>query len=401
MLKNVLEFIKKNRLIENGERILIGLSGGADSVCLTHILYSLKSELNIELFAAHVNHGIRGEEAKRDEEFAKNFAKSLDIPIFIKHADVITEAKNRGVSEEMCGRQIRYEFFEETVKEHNINKIATAHNKNDTVETVLMNFIRGSSLAGLCGIPAKRGNIIRPILPLTREAIIAYVNENKLDYVTDSTNLETVYTRNKIRLDLIPYLEQHFNTNFTNTVYHSSDVLYREHQFLEEKARAIYQQVATEGDSSVMLSLAPLLENEDVMVKRTIRYAYYQMCCSGECISYRQTERLYQLCIDGKKGKQISLPGGIVALLSGEFLVFKYRGEQACKPVLLEAETPVCFGEADYNICLSKSKDCDATFCYPIRVKAGDSVWVRQRCAGDKLYFQNIRIHKNIHKMLL
>jgi len=388
-LNHVRALIEREDMINHGESVLVGLSGGADSVALLRVLLELREEYGMKLCCAHIHHGLRGETADRDMQFAEDLCQKYEIPIAVLEEDVRSYANQYHLSLEDAGRKVRYAFFE---KQHT-DKIAVAHMKDDNAETVLMNLLKGNLPLGIAPC---REKIIRPLLGVTKEEIYAYLKYLDQDFVTDETNFQKDYTRNKIRLDLIPYLEQHFNTNFTNTVYHSSDVLYREHQFLEEKARAIYQQVATEGDSSVMLSLAPLLENEDVMVKRTIRYAYYQMCCSGECISYRQTERLYQLCIDGKKGKQISLPGGIVALLSGEFLVFKYSGEQACKPVLLEAETPVCFGEADYNICLSKSKDCDATFCYPICVKAGDSVWVRQRCAGDKLYFQNIRIHKKL-----
>lgn len=393
-LNRVRALIERENMINHGDRVLVGLSGGADSVALLRVLLELREEYGINLCCAHIHHGLRGETADRDMQFAEDLCRKFEIPIAVSKENVRKIANREHLSIEEAGRKVRYAFF----KKQHTDKIAVAHTKDDNAETVLMNLLKGNLPLGVA--PCREG-IIRPLLGVTKEEIYAYLKYLGQDFVTDETNFLKDYTRNKIRLDLIPYLEQHFNTNFTNTVYHSSDVLYREQRFLEEKARAIYQQVATEEDSAVTLVLDQLLANEDVMVKRTIRYAYYQVCCSGEQISYRQTEQVFRLCIEGKKGKRITLPGGIVALLSGEFLVFKHSLQQAFGPVLLEAETFVCFGETEYHICLSKSKDCDAMFCYPIRVKVGDSVWVRQRCAGDKLYFENISIHKKLSDFLI
>ena len=203
VINKVKQTIKRYDLIKEGDSVLVGLSGGADSVALCHILHTM----GINIVAAHLNHNIRGEEAKRDEEFAKTFAKKLGVRFVSKSVNVRELAKNTGMSDEMAGREARYAFFDDVCKSYGLTKIATAHNRNDRAETILMNLMRGSTMSGLSGIPYKRDNIIRPILDLTRAEIESYCDSMGLLYVTDSTNAADDYTRNKIRHKLLPLIE--------------------------------------------------------------------------------------------------------------------------------------------------------------------------------------------------
>ena len=271
ILDKALDFIKKNELIKYGDKILVGLSGGADSVCLTHILYTLGERMGLTLYTAHLNHGIRGAEAERDEMFAEEFSRQLGIECFVKHADVKSCARLTGESEELCGRRLRYEFFDELCEKHGIDKIATAHNKNDNAETILMNFIRGSSLAGLCGIPVRRDNIIRPVLCLTRDEITEYIDKNNLKYVTDSTNLEEVYTRNKIRRRLMPEIESDFNPNFISAVVRNSENLQKDRELLDALANEAYEKCGNDIE---------LLGKQHIYVRHRIIYKML-----GECIA--------------------------------------------------------------------------------------------------------------------
>ena len=191
-------------MLENCDRIVVGLSGGADSVCLLSVLNSLKAEYGFSLVAAHINHGIRGAEAQRDEESCKRLCESLNVPLEILHADIPTLSKQQGIGEEECGRIVRYDFFRSLAGER--GKIATAHNLNDNAETLLLNLVRGAGSKGACGIPPVRDNIIRPLIETDRESIEKYCEENELQYVTDSTNLECEYSRNKIRIKVLPTL---------------------------------------------------------------------------------------------------------------------------------------------------------------------------------------------------
>lgn len=207
-VNRVLEFIIQNNLISRGDRIVCGLSGGADSCAMLHILHTLSDSLGFSVVGAHLNHMIRGDEAIRDETFAGNFCDSLGIPFYVRRVDVTALASSLKLSLEDAGRKARYGFFEELCRELSANKIATAHNKNDNAETVLMHAIRGTGNSGLCGIPPVRGNIIRPVLALSGEELRRYCKEKNIDYVTDSSNLENDYTRNKIRNRIFPLLEE-------------------------------------------------------------------------------------------------------------------------------------------------------------------------------------------------
>lgn len=201
-IKNTAE---KYGMFCNKKSIIVGFSGGADSCTLLHVLWKLKDEYSLNITAAHVNHGIRGEEAKRDEDFAVDFCKKLGVPIEVFHCNVPAEAAKAGMGLEEYGRKIRYEFFE------SINPdalVATAHNLNDCCETMLFNIARGTSVKGLRSIPAVRGNIIRPLIECTRAEIEKYCEENGIEYITDSTNLDDTYARNRIRLNVIPQLKK-------------------------------------------------------------------------------------------------------------------------------------------------------------------------------------------------
>ena len=171
MMKKVLNFVNENRLFEYGDKVILGVSGGADSVCMLHMLCGLKEQLGITLQVVHVNHGIRGEEAHRDEIFVKELCKKLDVPCKVYHLDIPAMAKKKKMSEEEAGRQARYEIFENLATETGAQKIAVAHNLNDNSETVLFHLFRGSGLKGLMGIPVKRDKIVRPILCLSRQEI--------------------------------------------------------------------------------------------------------------------------------------------------------------------------------------------------------------------------------------
>lgn len=218
MIKKIRKTVSGHRLIKSGDSIIVALSGGADSVSLLHALLELKDEMSLKIYAAHVNHNIRGDEAFRDESFVRSICANWDVELFIKSVDIPKLSKERGESEELCARNIRYEFFSE-LSERLSAKIATAHTLSDSEETMLYNISRGTSLHGLCSIPYKRGNIIRPLLDVTREEVEEYIRNNNLFYVEDSTNSdENICKRNKIRKSVIPPLKSlndGFHENFS------------------------------------------------------------------------------------------------------------------------------------------------------------------------------------------
>ena len=227
-VRDIIIYISK--LISNGDTIIVGLSGGADSVALTHFLYKISGAMNLKIIGCHVNHGIRDKESDRDQEFTQNYCKELNIELLKEKVDLITLSKEYKKSIEETGRIIRYKIFNKYSNQYNA-KIAVAHNLNDKVETVILNLIRGTGLKGLGGIPALRGNIVRPFLKFTRDEIETYCNENKLLFVTDSSNLSLDYSRNIIRHKIIPIISK-INYNYTSTINRTCDIILEDESFL-------------------------------------------------------------------------------------------------------------------------------------------------------------------------
>ena len=223
MIDKVLKTIRQYNMFSPGDNCVVALSGGADSVSLLHILLALSDELGINIYAAHINHGIRGESADADEVFVRQMCERLDIALFSKSADVtrFAEQNNKGI--EHAGRLIRYDFLDSIDLPN--KKIATGHTKNDCAETILMNIIRGCSTAGLGGILPVRDNIVRPVIELTREETVRFCRENDISYVTDESNFSREYTRNSVRLELIPYIQRHFNPNIVETLTKNAKII--------------------------------------------------------------------------------------------------------------------------------------------------------------------------------
>lgn len=197
-------YIDRNKLFSPKDKILVALSGGADSVALLRLLLALGYACE----AAHCNFHLRGAESDRDETFVRRLCKELQIPLHVIHFETEREAEERHISIEMAARELRYAWFEKTSREYGITVVAVAHHQDDSVETLLLNLIRGTGINGLRGIQPKNGNIVRPLLCLNREEIIGYLQDIRQDYVTDSTNLQDEYTRNKIRLNLLPMMQE-------------------------------------------------------------------------------------------------------------------------------------------------------------------------------------------------
>ena len=243
MKQKILQTIKKYNLIENGDRLVIGVSGGPDSICLLHVLNELKSELNFKIYVAHINHMIR-EEADSETEYVKEFCEKLGIECYIKRIDVVKIANNLKKGTEETGRQIRYEFFNEILEKTNSNKISTAHNSNDKVETIIMNILRGSGLSGLKGIePIRDRKFIRPLIETSREEIEKYCIDNNLSPKIDKSNNENIYTRNKVRNVVVPYIKQEFNPNILKTINRLSEVATEENEYLNKITEETFNKI--------------------------------------------------------------------------------------------------------------------------------------------------------------
>ena len=249
--EKVLKTIKKYNMIEDGDRVVIGVSGGPDSMSLLNSLNNLKEKLNIKIYVAHINHMLR-EEADEETKYVMGFCERIGVEFFAKRINVVEIAKKLKIGTEEAGRNVRYEFFEEVAKKVNANKIATAHNSNDNAETVLMNIIRGTSISGLKGIEKVRdGKFIRPIIECNRQEVEEYCKEEKLEPRYDKTNYENIYTRNKIRNLLIPYLQKEFNQNIIEGINRLSELAADNEEFLNNIVENEYKKLSIIGDNII------------------------------------------------------------------------------------------------------------------------------------------------------
>lgn len=300
MKQKILQTIKKYNLIENEDSIVIGVSGGPDSICLLHILNELKNELNFKIYVAHINHMIR-KEADEETEYVKNFCKKIGVECYIKRIDVIKIANNLKRGTEETGRQIRYEFFNEILEKTASNKIATAHNNNDKAETILMNILRGSGVSGLKGIEAQRDNkFIRPLIEMSREEIETYCEENKLEPRIDKSNNENIYTRNKVRNIVIPYIKQEFNPNILKTINRLSEVATEESEYLNKVTVEAFNKVCLTVDaienSTITLDLKRFNNLELVIKRRLILYTINELLSTTEGIEKINIDDIIKLC---------------------------------------------------------------------------------------------------------
>lgn len=237
-----------HNMFEKGNAVVAALSGGADSVSLLHALNTLADTLGITVSACHINHHIRGEESDRDMRFCEELCTRLGIPLTIREADV-PSLQQKHESLEECARRVRYDFFAEVSEG---KKLATAHNSNDCAETVLLNMMRGTGLKGLCGVPPVRGNIVRPLIYCTRADVEEYCRANGLSWVTDSTNLDTDYTRNRIRRIILPEMLK-VNGSLFATMNRMERSLRSDSDFLEEMAEQKLEEARCPGGYSAKI----------------------------------------------------------------------------------------------------------------------------------------------------
>lgn len=314
IFEKVLGTINKYNLIEDGDKIVLGLSGGPDSVCLLHILYRLKEKMNIEVYAAHLNHQIRGLEAQKDALYISQICEDLGITSFVKAINVPEYCKEQGVSLEEGARTLRYEMFEEIKQKTKSNKIAIGHNRNDQAETVLMRIMRGTGLQGLRGIEYIRDNkIIRPILDIERSEIEAYCEKYELNPRIDKTNLESIYTRNKIRLELIPYMKDNFNPNVIESIVRMTNSLKSDSDYIDLEAERSFKEVSTLKEDSVEIGLPKYSNLHNAIKVRILRSAIKHIIGDTNFVDQKHIEDIIELECESKLNKMLNLPRGIFA----------------------------------------------------------------------------------------
>lgn len=395
MLDKIEDLAKKYDMFIPGDSVVCGLSGGADSVCLLLSLSALSEKLGIKVEALHVNHCLRGSESDRDEEFCRLLCARLAVPFTAVSCDVSGYAREHSLSTEIAARELRYSIFREHTHE---KKLATAHNADDNIETVILNLVRGTALKGLAGIPPVRGNIVRPLLSVSRAEIEAFLTERGQDFVTDSTNLTDDYTRNKIRHRIIPLMKE-LNTSLTATSVSSIDGLRDENSYIEAQTD-IAEAKCLSGDTLTGLS------GYDTVIR--CRCISRLLVRNGLPVSHERIRECEDLLINGGK---LNISGDIYFVSDGSSASLRHIPDEAA-PELLSA--PLNIGEnsifsgikvvcelIDKNV-MTPGTDVNKKLTFYVldydKIKGG--AVLRNRRSGDRIQLRGRDFRSSVKKLI-
>ncbi len=319
-------YIRENRLMEDGDRLIVGVSGGADSVCLLEVLCELAPARQWELRVVHVHHGLRGKSADEDEKFVQDLCRGKGIPCRSVRVDVPAEAGERGIGAEECGRILRRKIFEEELVREQADRIVLAHHRDDSVETMIFNLCRGTGIRGLAGIKPDDGLYVRPLLWSSRDQIEAFAAERGLAYREDETNAQLVYQRNRIRHEVIPLLQERVNARASEHIDRAAAELRRIDDYLESETDKLAAAYVTKNDDSRLIGEDLRLEPE-VLVARLLQRVLTEAAGGAHDIGNVHIDAVRALLYK-PAGKSLDLPGGVVCLRTAHALSIHPAGKQ-------------------------------------------------------------------------
>ncbi|UCD84740.1 MAG: tRNA lysidine(34) synthetase TilS [Deltaproteobacteria bacterium] len=314
LIKEVKKTIEKYGMLTRGDRVLVAVSGGPDSVALLYLLYDLRSELELSLAVAHLDHGLRGEESRKEANFVRELAGKLDLPIEFSSIDLPALKRSWKLSVQEAARRARYQFFEESAKKWDAQRIAIGHNADDQAETILMRMLRGAGTRGLGGVPPVRGKYIRPLIEVPRERILGFLERKEIPFVTDSSNLKVKYLRNKIRLKLLPELEKEYSPGIRKNLLRAARLFREEEGILEAAANETWGLICkSQLEDQVTFDL-PYFINQPLSLQfRLLRRAIEAVSGTLWKIDFDHIEALADLVRGKLPNKVVYLPRGIMA----------------------------------------------------------------------------------------
>ncbi|NTU43638.1 MAG: tRNA lysidine(34) synthetase TilS [Nitrospirales bacterium] len=305
--------IRKHSMLAEGETVLVGLSGGPDSVCLLYCLHSLRNELSISLSAAYIDHGFRPGETPAEISFCSRLCDSMEIPFFTRAIDVTSFYHDRKMNKQEAARELRYQALRAIASEAGASRIGLGHNADDQAETVIMRLIRGAGPSGLSGIPPVRGEIIRPLIETRREDIVAFLGEREITFMTDSSNLTDAYTRNRLRNRVIPELKG-LGRDITGTICRTAGIIREEERYFDIiVTKTLMRLISRKNEKAIELFSAPLEAMDTVILRRVLRRALDETQ-SLRGIGFVHLEEIIHLIQSGLSGDRVHLPGGIRAV---------------------------------------------------------------------------------------
>ncbi|MDH4222052.1 MAG: tRNA lysidine(34) synthetase TilS [candidate division Zixibacteria bacterium] len=327
MLNKFKETLNRWKMLQKKDRVLVACSGGPDSIALLYLLNQIKGEYKLKLHVAHVNHKLRGRESDEEENFVRELARKLNLQYYTKSFDIKKIAKLKKLSVEECARKVRYDFFNKLACRIKASKIALGHTADDQAETVLMRLIRGAGSLGLCGMSPVSGRIIRPLLDFKKENIEKYLRENKLAFRIDSSNLRKDYLRNRIRLELLPYLRENYNPRIVETLTRTASVLSSQENFIRKETVKIFDNLSRVSKRKISLDLYRLFEYDMCLRRELVRLAIERTGGGFFRAGFEAVERILDLARKEKSGRRIFLKKTLLVEVSSKSLNF-YQAEK-------------------------------------------------------------------------
>jgi len=324
--------IDRHKMLKPGDRVIVALSGGPDSVALLLVLLELKKEFKLSLHVAHVNHKLRGKESDQDQAFVRKLCSDLKLKLHSRSFQVKKEAKKSKLSVEECARKIRYDYLNKLADKFKAQKIALGHNFNDQAETVLIRLIRGSGSLGLSGIPPVKDRIIRPLIDAKRVEIERFLKSNNVAFRIDSSNLRTDYLRNRVRLKLLPILKKEYNPKIEEVLSRTASILRAEEQLLNREAQKAYSKTVTqEQKDRILLDSKRFSECDEWLKRLLIRDCVKKLKGDLRDLSFEKVEALMALVEERKSGKSADLLADVVADVTKEHLSIHRKKEEKFK----------------------------------------------------------------------
>lgn len=316
LIQRVRDYILCHHMVTPGDKVLVAVSGGPDSIALLHLLYLLKNELGISLHVAHLNHMFRGEESEADAVFVAERARHYSLPVTVESFDVKLYRRRRRLSKQAAAREVRYRFFLSCAAQVGASRVALAHHGDDQAETMMINFLRGTGMGGLKGIlPVREGFYIRPFLQIRRAEIENFCSEMDLAFRQDASNLKPIYTRNKIRLKLMPLMEKEYNPELIPALLRLSEICRAEDAYLDQLTTKAFQEVLLAVDKGhISLCLEGLAQTPLALLRRILRQAWQFASGSTGGLDFQHVEGALSLITGGTTGAQIDMPGHVVAV---------------------------------------------------------------------------------------
>ncbi|MCL2665097.1 MAG: tRNA lysidine(34) synthetase TilS [Defluviitaleaceae bacterium] len=396
-------FILDRSLLDRGDHVIAGVSGGADSVAMLRTLAGLRAELGLGLTAVHINHNLRGAQSDADELFVKDLCEALNVSFISVSADVPGYSKQNKISVEDAGRRLRYMHFENIRAELSAQKIAVAHNKDDNAETVLMNLCRGAGLAGVCGITARRGAVVRPALCLTRAQITGWLHDNDFAYRTDESNTDSSYTRNFLRGGVMKELARRFGSGVCETVARGSSLLQADEEYLREQASLALKKSSVVKKGAVALKTDALLSLHEAILGRALHAALCEAAGGPSGIGQNHVDLLKRL-LANRSGKGLDMPGGVRAEIEYGFLLLRRRIEKKSGafyyPLILNSDEPLYIPETGTCMRAVLENENEPQYDRPVTNKIctivlnrdtiADTLCVRSRRPGDTVFIAGV-----------